>query len=232
MTSTLCTLAPVPYSDGWFRHEIPGSPFFINSSPKGTSFHVLEAGVCPRGMAWTHGKRGSLSAALKLVSTLKPSTPADIMARVKAVTPCDHDKFDRMAYLAEPGRRLWTLPAYGRDGYTGLGEAATATGLHASGVESLFGSPSSVWSVAFVTDSGREGSSAVPLTLEEARERWWILSHDGRNLVSGGHSSRANMERHALDYPGSQVVQGCMFIREDGSVTSAPASLVSQAAVQ
>jgi hypothetical protein len=158
---------------------------------------------------------------------LKPSTPADIMARVKETTPCDHDKFDRMAYLAEPGRRLWTLPMYGEDGYKGLGEAAMAAGLYASGIERLFGSPSSVWLVAFTTDSGREGHlhPLVLLTVEEARKKYWILSWDGRDLVSGGHADRVRMTKLALKYPGSQVVQGSMFIREDGSVFTTLVSL-------
>lgn len=230
--STLTTDPPVLYMDGWRKHEIPGTPFFINETPKGSSFHVLEAGAAAWGGAHAHGKRGSLRAALRLAESLVPSTPADIMARVKETTPLDHEKFDRMAYLAEPGRRLWVIPAYGDDGYTGLGEAATAAGLHASGIEMMFGSPSSVWCVAFTTDSGREGRlhPIVLSTVAEAREAWWILSHDGHNLVSGGHRDRTRMERHALDYPGSIVRQGCMFIREDGSVFTTLVSLADHLA--
>jgi hypothetical protein len=224
----ITTAEPVRYSDGWLRHDVEGTPFFINESPKGTTFHVMEAGADASGFAFTHGRKGSMRAALRLVSELKPSTPADIMARVKEATPLDHEKFDRMAYLAEPGRRLWVIPTYGADGYKGLGEAATATGLHASGIERLFGSPSSVWCVAFTADSGREGHlhPIVLSTVEEARERWWILSHDGHDLVSGGHADRVRMERLAAEkHPGSQVARGCMFIREDGSVFTTLVSL-------
>jgi hypothetical protein len=203
------------YSDGWLRYDVPGTPFFVNASPKGTAFHVLERGACPRGMAWTHAKRGSLSAALKLAAELTPSTPADIMARVKETTPCDHERFDRLAWLAQPGRRLWILPAYTEAGYRGLGEKATATGLKASSVESLFGTPASVWNVAFRTDSGREGSLRDPLTVEEARERWWIT--DGNcNLVSGGHADEYKvLALRDFEHPAGKVRQGREFIPQE-----------------
>lgn len=229
MTQALTTAPPVPYSDGWLRHDITGTPFFINASPKGTSFHVLEAGTCPRGMALECGRRRSLSAALRLAATLKPSTTADILDRV-AVGLTGDIALDRIAKLrvtGEPGTRLWSLPVYEADGYHGLGEAATSLGLAVIGIESLFGTPESCWTVRYRTDGGevstRGGWSL--LTLADARERWWVLSHDGHNLVSGGHRDRARMDRLALDYPGSIVRQGCMFIREDGSVFTTLVSL-------
>lgn len=228
MTQALAVADPVEYTDGWLKYDIPGTSFFINASPKGTSFHVLEASACPMGMAYTHGRRGSLKAALTLAAGLRPSTVGEIISRVKAACPGNDDRLDRLAFLAEPGRRLWTLPVYQADGYHGLGEAATAAGLHASGIESLFGSPLSVWTAAYVTDSGREGhcSPLVLSELAEAREKWWILSHDGHDLVSGGHADRARMQCLAAEkHPGSQVVQGCMFIREDGSVFTTLVSL-------
>jgi hypothetical protein len=222
-----CRWHGIGLGDGSIVYRLEGTPFYLGITPARPSFKVYEEGAGARGNALLRGRKGSLSAALKLAAGLVPSTPADIMARVKETTPCDHEKLDRMAYLAEPGRRLWVLSAYGHDGYTGLGEAATATGLHASMLEAMFGSPSSVWCVAFTTDSGRKGQlhPIVLSTVEEARERWWILSHDGHNLVSGGHASRASMERLARDYPGSMVYQGCMFIREDGSVFTTIVSL-------
>lgn len=225
--SQRCRWYGVAFDDGSIVYHVPDSPFFIDISPRRTSFKVQEKGANAWGGALLRGRRSSLRAALKMVGELEPSTPADIMARVKETTPLDHDRFDRMAYLAQPGRRLWVIPVYGHDGYIGLGEAATATGLHASGIEAMFGSPSSVWCVAFTTDSGRK-SQLHPLvlsTVEEAREVWWILSHDGHDLVSGGHADRARMEKLALDYPGSIVRQGCMFIREDGSVFTTLVSL-------
>lgn len=227
-----CRWHGIGFDDGSIMYHLEGGPFYLDITPARTSFKVYEKSAGAWGNALLRGRKGSLSAALKLAEGLVPSTPADIMARVKETTPCDHEKFDRMAYLAEPGRRLWVIPAYGDDGYTGLGEAATATGLHASMLEALFGSPSSVWCVAFTTDSGRKSQlhPVVLSTVTEARENWWILSHDGHNLVSGGHSDRARMERHALDYPGSQVCQGCMFIREDGSVFTTLVSLADHLA--
>jgi hypothetical protein len=229
MAQALTAEPPVTYADGWLKYDIPDSPFFINASPKGTSFHVLEAGACPRGMAWTHGKRGSLSAALKFAATLKPSTTADILDRVAEglTSDIDLDRIARLRATGEPGTRLWSLPTYTADGYHGLGEAATSLGLAVIGVEALFGTPGSCWTVRYRTDSGEEPTAGgwSLLTLADARERWWILSHDGHDLVSGGHARRANMERHARDYPGSKVVQGCMFIREDGSVFTTLVSL-------
>lgn len=230
MTQALAVADPVEYTDGWLKYDIPGTPFFINASPRATSFHVLEAGACPLGMAYTHGRRGSLSAALKLAATLHPSTPGEILDRVAAVLTMqgDLDRVARLRITGEPGTRLWTLPRYDADGYHGLGEAATSLGLAVIGVESLFGTPASCWTVRHRTDSGEVSTSGgwVLLTLAEARERWWILSHDGHDLVSGGHADRARMTRLAAEqHSGSQVVQGCMFIREDGSVFTTLVSL-------
>ena len=220
----IATEPPVRYSDGWLKHAIPGSPFFINESPKGTVFHILEAGTDPRGMAWMHGKRSSLTAALKFTAALTPSTPADIMARVKAITPGDHGKFDRMAFLATPGQRLWVLPSYGENGYRGLGEAATALGLKPIGIEAMFGSPASVWTVRFRTESGHEDnlSPLVLNTLAEAREKWWILDRDRRNLLGGGHDVRQAVANQLHRYDNAWIFKGSEFIAENGRVTCPP----------
>jgi len=228
--AALTTSPPVTYSDGWLKYDIPGTPFFINASPRGTSFHVLESGACPRGMAWTHGKRGSLTAALKFAAALHPSTTAEILDRVAAdlTSKTDLDRIARLRVTGEPGTRLWTLPAYEADGYHGLGQAATSLALAVIRIESLFGTPASCWTVRHRTDDGEVSTSGgwVLLTLAEAREKWWILSHDGHDLVSGGHADRGRMLALAAEeHPGCQVVQGCMFIREDGSVFSALVSL-------
>jgi hypothetical protein len=56
---------------------------------------------------------------------------------------------------------------------------------------------------------------SVVLTLAEARERWWILDAEAKNLVSGGSANRGRMERLSqLKFPGSQVLQGHAFIPE------------------
>jgi hypothetical protein len=218
MTQALATEPPVTYSDGWLRYDIPGTPFFINASPKGTTFHVLEAGACPRGMAWTHGKRGSLSAALKFAVTLTPSTATEILDRVEAGLTSQID-LDRVAYLrvmAEPGTRLWKMPTYTADGYHGLGEAATSLGLAVIGVEALFGTPGSCWTVRYRTDSGEESTAGgwALLTLADARERWWITDGAG-NLVSGGHASRERMLALVAEkHPGSVVQSGAEFMPE------------------
>ena len=222
-----CRWYGVAFDDGSISYPVEGTPFYIDISPRRTSFKVLESHATAWGTSYQHGKRGSLKAALALVATLTPSTPADIVARVKETTPLDHDRLDRMAYLAEPGRRLWVTPTYRAHGYDGLGQGATATGLHASMLEMMFGSPLSVWTVAFTRDNGEAGTlSPIALsTVEEARGLWWVLSHDGHNLVTGGHRDRGRMEKLAESYPGSIVRQGCMFIREDGSVFTTLVSL-------
>lgn len=215
MTTTQELEPAAVYCDGGARYDVPDSPFFINTSPKRTSFTVFERGADVRGTALNRGKRGSLSAARKLAASLEPSTIAEILGRVTVYDQGDRARLDRTAYLAEPGRRLWVIPSYGEDGYRGLGEKATATGLGLNGIEALFGSESGCWLVAFRTDAGEEDrlNALILSTVEEARERWWILSADGKTLVSGGHASRERMEAlTAKEHPGRVVRQGAEFI--------------------
>lgn len=213
---------PLQYSDGWLRYDIPEGPFFINASPKQTSFHVMEAGASPRGLALKRGQRGSLSAARKLAGDLAPSTTGEILDRVAAVTfgRLGLDRVERLRVTGEPGARLWVLPPYGRDGYHGLGQAAVSLGLRASGIESLFGSPDSTWGVRYRLDDGEvsEVGGWVLLTLADARERWWVI--DGRtwspNLLTGGHPDRVRMQELAGELPNDYaiVVQGRDFMPE------------------
>lgn len=216
MTQALTAADPVQYSDGWYRYDIPDTPFFINASPKGTSFHVLEAGACPRGMAWTHGKRGSLSAALRFAAELHPSTTDEILDRVAAglTSQLDIDRVARLRRTGKPGARLWVLPSYEKDGYRGLGEAATSLGLAVLGIESLFGTPPYCWTVRYRTDSGEESTAGgwSVLMLNEALFKWWVTDGKG-NLVSGGHWDRQRMEALVTEqFPGAVVEHGSAFV--------------------
>jgi hypothetical protein len=110
--------------------------------------------------------------------------------------------------LAKPGTRLWDLPTYDQDGYHGLGEPATATGV-TYGMGGVY--------VAYVTDSGRTGRTGpmAVMTLAEARERFWITDAEGVNLVSGGHRDRDRMVSLAAGkHPGSRVLPGTAFVPE------------------
>jgi hypothetical protein len=216
------TADPVRYSDGWLRYDIDGGPFFINASPKGTSFHVMEAGASPLGMALDRGRRGSLSAARKFAATLAPSTTGEILDRVAAVThgAVGLERVERLRVTGEPGTRLWVLPPYGKGGYKGLGQAATSLGLDASGIEALFGTPETVWGARYQTDDDEVSTLGgwVLLTLADARERWWVI--DGRpwsrNLLTGGHPDMRRMQELAAEFPNDYaiVVQGRDFMPE------------------
>lgn len=182
--------------------------------------------TAPAALTTARGKRSSLSAALKLTASLEPSTTAEILDRVAAGLTSDTD-LNRMAYLrrtGEPGTRLWKMPTYTDDGYHGLGEAATSLGLAVIGIEALFGTPATCWTVRYRTDSGEESTVGgwALLTLEEARERWWILSGDRRNLVSGGHPHRQKVANQLHEYPNCLIFKGSEFIAADGRVVCPP----------
>jgi hypothetical protein len=218
MTQALTAEPSARYSDGGYRYDIEGGPFFVNSTPKGTSFHVLERGVSPMGMAHEHGRRGSLSAALRFAATLTPSTTADILDRVDATLTTDRDR-ERTAMLrvtGEPGTRLWLLPVYQDGRFHGLGEVVTSLGLAVIGIEAMLGSPASCWTVRYRRADGEESTFGgwSLLTLADARSRWWITDGAG-SLVSGGHRDRERMlSLAAREHPGSVVQPGTDFIPE------------------
>jgi hypothetical protein len=220
MTQALTAGKPVRYSDGWLCYPIEGGPFFINATPGATSFHVLERGAGLRGSAHEYGKRGSLSAALKYAATLTPSTTDDIIDRTVAVSSSltDLERLERLRETARPGTRLWVLPTYTEHGFCGLGEPATAVGLAVIGIESLFGSPATSWTVRYRTDSGREDTTGgwVLLTLAQARERWWVTDGLLGNLLTGGHLDRRHMQELAAEFPNDYAIvrQGAEFMPE------------------
>jgi hypothetical protein len=113
------------------------------------------------------------------------------------------------ARLGEPGTRLWLLPAYEADGFRGLGELATSTGVN-YGMGGAY--------IAYVTDAGKAGRihpKASPMTPDEARGLFWITDEQGANLVSGGHRDRDRMVALVAErYPGCLVLPGAHFIPE------------------
>lgn len=117
----------------------------------------------------------------------------------------------KVARLARPGTRLWVLPTYTEDGYKGLGEPATATGV-TYGMSGAY--------IAYVTDAGQQGrisGHAFPLSLAEARERFWIVTPDGLRMTPtcGGHKDRARMVSVAAERePGALVLPGAAFVPE------------------
>lgn len=117
----------------------------------------------------------------------------------------------KVARYARPGTRLWVLPMFTEDGYGSLGEAATATGV-GYGMSGAY--------IAYETDAGKAGRvypQAFPLTLAEARDRFWIVQPDGKRLTAtaGGHKDRARMVSVAAERePGALVLPGAAFIPE------------------
>jgi len=116
-----------------------------------------------------------------------------------------------VARLAKPGTRLWVLPAYTEDGYKGLGESATATGV-TYGMSGAY--------IAYITDAGQRGrisGGGFPLSLADARERFWIVTPDGQRMTPtcGGHRSRERMVSVAAERePGALVLPGSAFVPE------------------
>jgi len=117
---------------------------------------------------------------------------------------------DKMIELSmfEPGARIYRLPAYSTDGgFDGLGRVVTVTGLS--------------WGMSgarldFVADDGTPGIEHRPMTVTDARLRWWVLDAGHANLVTGGARDYDRMVKLAAehDLPASCVVQGTVFIPE------------------
>lgn len=196
---------PVECAGGWLRYDIKDSPFFVYEKNNGkTRFEVLEKGAGPRGTARPRGTAPSLPAALETAASLDPSTPAEILAQTPV---CGEDgKRDRVRLerLAEPGTRLWLLPARKGDGFTGLGQPATSLGLALNSVEAIFGpAGDNCWLIRVRADDGAEDALRAlrVLTLEEVAERWWVTDGHG-NLLTGGHPDRGRMEKLAAEHGG------------------------------
>jgi len=173
-----------PCTDGWTRHDLADSPFFIYEKPRGRDrFGVYERGAGRRGTAREHGRARTLAAALELADGLKPSTPQEILSDVRVYDDRVRRKLDKLIALSRPGTRLWVLP---RGDERGLGRAATSTGLALSSVEALFGENDlDCWAIRWRTDNGEEGQGLYAVTLEDARRAWWIVDDNGR-VVAGG----------------------------------------------
>lgn len=201
-----------PGTEDWTLHKLSNG-FSIWESPKrrkGGRFEVIEPGAGPRGNARDRGRARTLQAALELAVTLKPSTPAEILAPWRESVYSDDKRkdIDELVRRATSGTRLWVL--HGRDGREGpdswgWGYAATSKGLKRSGVGSLIGELFwEVWHVAWVGDDGQEGEGNCVVTLEDARQAWWVVAPDGRHLAGGpgmvGGEARAR--ELAVEYGG------------------------------
>jgi len=128
----------------------------------------------------------------------------------------DDPKLAKLALLARPGTRVWLC------GGAGLGQAATSLGVMQGSEPHRRGDDR--WDYALVSvrpDGARLDQddkrlyATVILTVADAAERWWIVSADGRELVSGGHRDRDRMlALRDEKFPGCLVQQGAQFIPE------------------
>jgi hypothetical protein len=118
--------------------------------------------------------------------------------------------------MFEPGARIYRLPAYSTEGgFDGLGRVVTVTGLS----QGMSGAR-----LDFTADDGTPGIEHRPMTVTEARLRWWVLDADHYNLVTGGTRDYDRMVRLAAEHglPESCVVQGAVFIQETRELASGP----------
>jgi hypothetical protein len=145
-------------------------------------------------------------AALELDKAREEAYLDQLRRQVKAGLLTDERSLALAAYSA--GDKLWRLPeSRGSDtGFYGLGQVVTVTGL----AYRMAGA------VLAVEDSqGQRGNEYRPMSLREARERWWILDETGENLVSGGHPEQARMVKLVAERyhgQGCRVVHGTDFI--------------------
>jgi hypothetical protein len=166
-------------------HKLPDSPFAVWEAPKGRRgdrFAIIEPGVGYRGMALRRGTARTLAGASELASSLSPSTPADILARIEAHGEMDHGRLETLHTLSQPGTKLWIIC----DGY---GYEAVSDGLVADGIEAMFGGDGELrcWLIRWHDPDGTECKGLYAVALEDAERAWWILSADGR-VVAGGPS--------------------------------------------
>jgi hypothetical protein len=110
----------------------------------------------------------------------------------------------QLARLAEfgAGDQLWVLPAAGQGS---VGFPATVTGL--------------AWRegggcLIYRAAGGQPGREYSPISLADARARFWILDADGANVVAGGWADeQRTTSTRDRQYPGCQVVQGSRFVQ-------------------
>lgn len=191
MTREVTVVHSQPAMGGHTLHRLSDERFSIwgvrRLRRRAERFEVVEAGAGVRGCAKVRGHAPTLEEALELVATLRPSTPAEILAPILAdrrATDRHRERVEKLIRLAEPGARLWVLPGYGEDG---PGHAATSEGLHCDGVIAILADGAAAvdcWSIGWRRDDGNEAHGLNVVLLEDARRAWWIV-RDGR-IVAGG----------------------------------------------
>ncbi len=190
MTAEVTVVGTRPGMGGATLHLLSDERFSIwerrRPRRRAERFEVIEAGASARGMARTRGHAPTLEAALELVATLTPSTPAEILAMIRTdpeTSAWERQQVDKLARLATPGTRLWVLPGHRE---SGPGYAVTSEGLHCDRVVSLIDDASALecWSVRWRGDDGRESHGRHVVLLEDARRAWWIV-RDGRTVAGG-----------------------------------------------
>jgi hypothetical protein len=102
------------------------------------------------------------------------------------------------------GDRLWVLSPGDQPG---LGEPATVTGLAWHGGTA---------SLTYRTGDGREGQEYRPMSLADARARFWITDADRTRIVGGGWPDELRTARvQAERFPGCVVAPGTTFVPAD-----------------
>ncbi|MGP4027267.1 hypothetical protein [Actinomadura sp. 3N407] len=173
---------------GWLKHALSKQPFIIWEKPRGRGrFEICESGAGLRGTARRRGAAATLAKALAEVASMRPSTPAEILADIPLHSDRDHALHGKLTTLAVPGTRLWKLPRrYGEGAARGVGQPATALGLALNSIEALFGEAGlNCWSIDYELADGARDQSIAVMALDDARRAWWILNRDGW-LVAGG----------------------------------------------
>ncbi|HMH90615.1 MAG TPA: hypothetical protein VK586_05970 [Streptosporangiaceae bacterium] len=184
MTRTQAHAAEVVSSksaaDGWTLHQLADPASAIWEKPRGSNrFRVIERGTGNRGMALLKGTAPSLPAALELAGSLKPSTTAEILARIPAYGDRDRRLIAKLTALGQPGARLFV---FGDSAYEAVSE-----GLALNAAEALFGTGGDLlgcWLIAWRDPEGKPCRGLYANALEDAERAWWIL-RDGR-VVAGG----------------------------------------------
>jgi len=193
-----------------------GGPVWIARLEAEDALRVYEAAKLRADAALELSRR----AGRKLADAEQAEGAAKYLEFIQALREQDNSpELAHTALLARPGTRVWLLPAYDGDGYRGLGEFGTSLGLTA-----LPGRHQR-WGQALVIirpDGGRPDEhdkrlyASVVMTVAEARERFWIVDAEGRNLVSGSHRDEMRMAQVQADkHPGCQVWAGSRFIPAD-----------------
>lgn len=164
-------------------HRIPDSPFAIWEAPKGgraPRFTVIEPGAGRRGMGRRRGQTRTMAGAEELAATLKPSTPAEILAHIETWDDRDRHLMGELLRLSQPGTKLWII-------CDGCGYEAVSEGLAVSGTEALFGGENelSCWLIRWRAADGTEDKGQYAVALEDAERAWWILAEDGRVRAGG-----------------------------------------------